>query len=534
MGQRSMRGLVLVIAFIALLIPVTSVEAKFPSEFRTIDGEDNNNNQVDWGRARTALLRLTLAEYADGLDSPAGPDRPSARLVSNEIHAQGEAIIPNEKHASDFVWQWGQFLDHDIDLTESALPDEPFDIPVPAGDPFFDPMETGSQFIYFSRSIYTHDDEGVRQQLNEITAYIDASNVYGSDHERNEELRAFDSTGRLKTSPGDLLPFNVNNLPNAGGPDPTLFLAGDVRANEQVGLTAMHTLFVREHNRWANEMRERFPSHGSEYIYHIARLMVGAEIQAITYNEWLPIVLGPNALSEYKGYNPNVNAGISNAFSTAAFRFGHSMLSPILMRLDAEGQPIEAGHLPLQRAFFNPDEIINNGGIEPILRGLGSQVAQKIDIFIVDAVRNFLFGEPGQGGFDLPSLNIQRGRDHGLCSYNQVRLDYGLPPVASFADISSDPTVQQKLAKVYSSVDDLDLLVAGLAEDHVPGALVGETFYTILKNQFERLRDGDRFWYQLMSAPDVQRIEQRTLARIIRDNTTIGESEIKENVFIAP
>jgi hypothetical protein len=259
--------------------------------------------------------------------------------------------------------------------------------------------------------------------------------------------------------------------------------------------------------------------------------MVGAEIQAITYNEFLPVLLGRHALAPYRGYQPGVNAGIANAFATASYRFGHSMISSPLLRLDRHGNPIPAGHLPMANAFFNPSEISTHG-IDSLLRGLAMNVAQEVDRHIVGDLRNFLFGQPGAGGFDLASLNIQRGREHGLPSYNQTRRSLGLPPATSFADVSSDPLVQTHLASVYETVEDIDLWVGGLAEDHVHGALVGRTVFTILKNQFERLRDGDRFWYQTdLPRALVHEVESSTLARIIRRNTGIGH-EIQNNVFL--
>ena len=160
------------------------------------------------------------------------------------------------------------------------------------------------------------------------------------------------------------------------------------------------------------------------------------------------------------------------------------------------------------------------------------QRAQELDNQVVDAVRNFLFGPPGAGGFDLASLNVQRGRDHGLPGYNEVRAAYGLPRAASFAAISSSPAVQAKLAAVYASPDEVDAWVGGLAEDHVPGALVEPTFFAILRDQFERLRDGDRFWYESYLPPNlVQTVRDQTLARIIRRNTSIG-AELQPNVFL--
>jgi peroxidase len=200
------------------------------------------------------------------------------------------------------------------------------------------------------------------------------------------------------------------------------------------------------------------------------------------------------------------------------------MLSTTLQNGTSEG-------LALRDSFFNPD-LITTGGVDNLLLGLASQAAQEVDTLVIDDVRNFLFGQPGAGGFDLVSLNIQRGRDHGIPSYTEVREELGLDPITNFADISSDPEVQADLKAVYGSVDQVDLWVGGLAEDHVNGALVGETFQVILLDQFTRLRDGDRFYYendQLLSvlAPDV---ENTTLGDIILANSSI--SNIQDNVFL--
>ena len=505
--------------------------AHFPFEFRTIDGSGNNGAHPDWGSAGIPLLRTTTIDYGNGTDSPAGQERASAREISNICVAQS-ASIPNSAGASDFLWQWGQFVDHDIDLEPTADPAEPFDVDVPLGDPFFDPSFTGTETIGLNRSAYQVVG-GVRQQINVITAFLDGSNVYGSDPARAAELRTLDGTGRLKTSPGGLLPYNVDGFPNAPDTGSQYFLAGDVRSNEQVGLTSMHTLFVREHNFWAGVFGLLDGLITGDQKYELARAMVGAEIEAITYREFLPVLLGPGALTPYSGYQPGVNAGVANVFATAAYRVGHTMLSSNLQRLKANGQSIPAGPLSLADAFFRPDNFVASG-LAPLLRGLATQPAQEIDPYIVDEVRNFLFGPPGAGGFDLASLNIQRGRDHGLPGYNQVRVDYGLAPAASFADVSPDPTIQANLAAAYATVDDVDIWVGGLSEPHVPGAVVGETFFTILKDQFERMRDGDRFWYEsYLPEPFLTVVKQSTLARIIRRNTVI-DGELQANAFETP
>ena len=393
------------------------------------------------------------SDYADGQDVPAGSTRPSAREISNIVAAQTVSTY-NSKHATDFLWQWGQFIDHDIDLTEGAHPVEPFAIPVPAGDIHFDPSATGTKMIPFTRSAYS-PEVSPRQQVNQITAFLDASMVYGSDAVRAHALRTNDGTGKLKTSPGRFLPFNVDGLPNAGGSGETLFLAGDIRANEQIGLAAMHTLFVREHNRIAKKIRKRNETLSGDEIYEKARRKVGALIQVITYNEFLPVLLGKNALRPYRGYKPWVNPSIANIFSTAAYRLGHSMLSPTLLRLKKNGKPIQAGNLPLRDAFFAPWRITDEGGIAPILRGLAHQHAQEVDPYVVDDVSEiFCSVLLALADSILLSLNIQRGRDHGLPSYNDARIAMGLlPALTTFADITSDQQLQQRLSDAYISVE---------------------------------------------------------------------------------
>ena len=160
---------------------------------------------------------------------------------------------------------------------------------------------------------------------------------------------------------------------------------------------------------------------------------------------------------------------------------------------------------------------------------------QEIDTKVVDAVRNFLFGPPGAGGLDLASLNIQRGRDHGLSDYNSVRAAYGLPRVTSFAQITSDVELQAELQSLYGSVDNIDLWVGGLAEDHVAGSSAGPLFRTILSDQFERLRDGDRFWYQNGSQNGLtsrQRsdLDRLRLADVVRRNS--GTTNLQDDVFV--
>lgn len=511
--------------------------------YRNIDGTDNNEVNPQWGSTDEWFLRKTSGNdydfdflevfYEDGISSPAVYGRPSAREISNTLFSQ-EGDVPNSIGASDFLWVWGQFLDHDIDLTMGG--GAMFNIEVPLDDPFFDPFGTGTQEIMLFRSGFADGTgTGVEpgQQVTQITAFIDASQIYGSDAARAEFLREPDESGKLKLEDG-FLPYNTGGFDNAPHPGDSLFLAGDVRANENTALTSMHTLFVREHNRLVDELAAQHPDWDGDTLYQEAKMLVEAELQSITYNEYLPVLLGAGALDEYSGYDATVDPSIANLFATAAFRFGHSQLSSFLTRVEENGATIALGDLQLRDAFFNPDILLDGGGVDPILRGIAESVSQEIDLQMIDDVRNFLFGPPGSGGFDLAALNIQRGRDHGLPDYNTARELYGLERVDSFADITSDVEIQEGLEALFGTVDNIDVFVGGLAEDHTDGSMLGELFHTVLVNQFTRLRDGDSFFYLNRFEGDedmIAMIEGISLSDIIQMNT--GVEHLQDNVFIA-
>ena len=271
-----------------------------------------------------------------------------------------------------------------------------------------------------------------------------------------------------------------------------------------------------------------------DFLYFSTRKLVSAQIQKITYEEFLPLLIGTDALADYSGYDDAVNAGIANEFSTAAFRFGHSMLSSSLLRVDDMGGILDA--IELRDAFFNPDEVDLNG-VDTLLKGLASTKAQEIDTLLVDDVRNFLFGPPGSGGFDLASLNLQRGRDHGLGTFNDSRVALGLAPIADFLELTGgNAALAAQFASVYSSVEFVDLWAGGLAEAHVVGAMLGETFLHIIADQFTRTRDGDRFFYLAeldhLTVLDPLLQSATHLRDIIARNS--GVVGLQANVFLLP
>jgi peroxidase len=550
-----------------------TVPSTLATGFRPINEVGNNVANPTEGTAGTDLLRLSPADYADGLNSPSLPNDPGARvvsdLVSNQADAAGNDIqTVNQSSLSDFGYVWGQFIDHDMDLTPSGS-GQFFNI---APDPN-DPSHMATQT--FERSSFDPNTgtatTGPRQQINVDTSFLDLSQVYGSTQTVANALRTL-SGGQLKTSPGNMLPYNstaVNPLTNAPYftvaqlaalnmandpqllPSTSLFAAGDVRANENIELTALQTLFVRNHNRIAAELQVEHPGWSDEQLYQEARKINIATEQMITYNDYLPDLLGTNALPAYTGYNPNVDPAIATEFSTVAFRFGHSLLSGNIERqgnngLDISGDPTGDASLSLATDFFDPNVLNPNGvvdpltghistGIDAILKGDADGDANADDLLAINEIRNVLFANGGltDNGQDLIARDLERARDDGIGSYNDLRVAMGLPAVTSFAQITKNVQVQKELQQAYGSVDKIDAFEGGLAEDHVPGSDMGPLFTRILVNQFTRLRDGDRFFYlnESWNADELNILRQAdTLGKVIEANT--GVTNLQNDVFL--
>ncbi|HRD81339.1 MAG TPA: peroxidase family protein [Saprospiraceae bacterium] len=515
--------------------------------YRTIDGTANNQQNPTWGAAGAQLLRFSGTAYADGISAPTGVNRPNPRAISNMIFAQGN-FMPAPQGLSDYMWVWGQFIDHDFGLTPDI--NETLHIPIPSGDVHFDPFGTGQVSIPVHRNLFdVTTGTGIanpRQHINIISSYIDASFVYGDRNARAAWLRTF-TGGKLKVSEGNLLPYNTLNgefwgeidanapaMANPVGLSNKFFVAGDERANENPLLAGLHTLFVREHNRMCDELAKQHPDWSDERLYQHARKYVGGFVQAVTYREWLP-QLGVN-VPAYTGYKPNVNATLANEFTAAAFRLGHTLLNGNLQRLYNNGESLEEGPVALRDAFFNPFAIVTTpGGLDPFFKGMAVQTMQQFDAKVIDDVRNFLFGPPGAGGLDLVAINILRGRERGLPDFNTIRAAYGLTPYSSFPQINSSSQVFSALHELYGDINNIDPWVGFVAEQqNSPQTVVGPTLQRILQVQFTALRDGDRFYYEndpVLTDEEKDIIRNTKLRDIVVRNS--GLPMLQDNVFKA-
>jgi peroxidase len=217
-------------------------------------------------------------------------------------------------------------------------------------------------------------------------------------------------------------------------------------------------------------------------------------------------------------------------FSTVAFRVGHSQVSGTQTRIDNDGNVVATQSLA--DAFFDtPAQSAGADNFNALLRNLSADPSQATDPFSADVLRNALSAPPQL--VDLIAIDIQRQRDLGLGTLNEMRQALGLAPYTSFAQLSSDQTIQGLYQQTYGSIDNVDAFMGGLAEDHAPGAAVGPTFQAIIEDQFQRMRDGDAYWWQNQNLPQgIQNIvENTTLGDIIARNT--GTPALQQQVFIA-
>jgi peroxidase len=417
---------------------------------------------------------------------------------------------------SGMMYAWGQFVDHDLDLEKQGTTTD-ISIPVPDNDQFLEP----GSIIPVTR-VAIDPATGVAGHpataINTITGWLDGSQVYGSDAATAASLRTAD--GHMKTSAGNNLPID----PQSG-----MFMAGDVRAQENPDLTALQTLFVREHNYQVDQLHKEHPNWSGDKLYEMAKAITTAEMVNITYSEFLPHLLGKDAIDPYQGYDPTVDARITEEFEGAAYRFGHSIVSDEISAISNIGA--FTSEQTLAESFFEDPATFNATGADGLLRHLSGDLANPLDTHLVDGLRNLLVDPPA--GIDLAAINIQRGHDLGLGTLNQTREALGLTPYTSFDQISSDPETAAALEKAYGSVDAIDLWTGGLAEDHVAGSVIGPTFGKIIGDQFTALRDGDQYYFenQGFDRQTLNEIKGTTLSDLIQRDT--DTTAMQSDAFVA-
>ena len=475
-------------------------------EFRPIGGV-NNNLQLPHLNAIPGNAELAIAplHFARGTQNGL-INGPNPRVISNVISggtgANGVNAETTDPSASAWLYVFGQFVDHDLDLETTPTTNAAINITVPPNDPVFSSGTT----IAVTRDTRNPTTNTI---VNTVAGYLDLSQLYGSTDAQATSLRNPDGT--LASSGGGTY------LPVSGG----AFITGDPRVMENPELSAVTTLFMREHNFWVHRLATQRPQWTPDQLYHMARAITTAEYQNIIYREYLPVLIGP-VIGAYRGYNPRVNPQVTQEFSAAAFRVGHTQVSDTQEGLDNNGQVTFTESLA--QAFFNKAADDEANGFDALIRSFGADFSQATDVYAVGVLRNLLFA-PLVGGdidqIDLIAIDIQRERDVGLASLNATREALGLRPYGSFAQLTGDTVLQSNLESMYGNIGNVDLFMGGLAERHAWGANVGPTFQAIIARQFEALRDGDRFFWQnqRFDRATAATIASTTLATLVLRNT---------------
>ncbi|CAB3405504.1 unnamed protein product [Caenorhabditis bovis] len=500
--------------------PDCSVNQCFLKKFRSIDGTCNNLARPAEGAALTAFARLLPPAYDDGFNTLVGSskrNRPNPREVSMFLLTSSKAI---PGHANSMLMQFGQFVSHDITANSAAAicgcqSAGPLCAAIPAP-----PSDRFRRCIAFTRSFPicgTGQFGRVREQLNENTAFIDGSGIYGSEGITARSLR-FNAMLRSSVINGKVFPPMAQNNLNVG----------DSRSNLFVGLAALHTTFLRLHNNIAARLQNMNGHWNGDRIFQEARKIVGGVIQVITYQEFLPLLIGSAAqtqLGAYNGYNPSINPGILNEFAASAYRL-HGMIQESYPILNHNYQRM--GSLNFIENMMRLEGMLN--GLDSIYRGLmatPSRSPQRLTVSMTER----MFG----GALDMAAMNIQRGRDHGLRPYNDYRRACNLPTVADFNSWREvpDAAVRQRVAQLYRSPQDVDLYVGGILEAPEAGSFVGPTFACIIAKQFKNLRDGDRYYFEnpgVFTSAQLNTLRRTTLAWVLCQ-TGDNMSKIGRNAF---
>lgn len=547
---------------------------------RNVDGTGNSTifrNGVAAGSVLHTEVRVTSASYTspngeddgeeilgdddtsdDDSADPTPGTKPSPRAVSDGIMSQADnESFPNAALENEFGSFFGQFITHDV--TEARGDgNESLDL---VGDAFG-----------FTR---TPDDDGnpnnQREQQTDVTSFLNLDLIYGRSEIK--ALLARGDDGKLIMGADGVLPnaqdivdnapanilslFNgdadrnndgvfdaadVSGIPFGPGAFDGIFpllapgedvAPADQRSNQTAQISTQHTIWMLNHNYHAEQLAAAGVT-DEDQIYNAARAITEAEWQWVIYNEYLPKVIGERNVREYSGYDPNTDPSVINEWAQVAFRFGHDQSNNTQVKMAESGFVTQT--VTLASAFGNASDITLNGdpseALAQWIRGELSAQTQEIDGRVVNGSRNFLFGGGPGGGvepFDLEVLDIARGRDHGVGNYNVLYSELtGRNPYNSFQEFAAANNLSQDrlndLIATYGAngIDQMDSIIGVLLEDEVRDSQLGITGTTLIAMQFERLREGDKYYFEnRMDAEQIAGIKQTTMADILARTTDI-------------
>jgi Animal haem peroxidase len=513
------------------------------THFRTADGSWNNLTDPMEGAAYTRFLRnvdlsVTCPETDPRLVEP-NPRLISLELLARPIGLDGQPEMKEVPFLNLLAASWIQFMNHDWVNHGDTDPNRFIRVELLEGDPARERYGKTELAIGRTQRDPTRGPQrepACTSSINEITHWWDASQIYGSDQAAQNRLRSFDM-GKMELGDDGLLPVEPGPKPGTGVED-----AG-FRRNWWIGLTMLHTLFVREHNAICDMLYDAYPAWDDDRLFNVARLINAGVMAKIHSVEWTPAIL-PNqtletglnsnwyglltykmrkgkerkTLSEVNVRNPELGGIVGNPINRHGSPFGlteefvevyrlHSLL-PETLEIRLRGQKdIIAEKVPLPATRQHGSVVLTNKfAMSDLFYSFGNQHPGAL---VLNNFPRFMqeLSVAGNVFLDMGTVDIVRARERGVPRYNEFRRQLGLTEIESFADLTDDPGVLKKLRDVYGGnpdnaddpdkVEDLDLLIGTLAEAQnrrPTGFGFGETVFQIFIVSASRRLQADRFY----------------------------------------
>ena len=497
----------------SLLGQEEDLEAPPPSAeqraLRTPDGRYNDLDQPRMGSVGTRFGR-NLPFWASTTPDASSLASPSPREISRRLLARGErmAEVP---FLNLLAAAWIQFQIHDWVSHGANEREHHIAVPLEAGDDWHeDPMRIRRSPADPRRA----GAEGPPAFTNTETHWWDGSQIYGSSAEVQARLRSDAAGGRLALGEDGLLPVGERGVDDTG-----------VTGNYWLGLSALHTLFAREHNAIADMLAAEHPDWSGDRLFAQARLINAALMAKIHTIEWTPAILPhPTTVAAMRAnwYGVFGSARIARLLRrvtradlligipgsrvdhhgapytlteefVSVYRLHPLIPDHIVLRSRADHteraavgliDASEAGSRRLMEAHGLDDVLYSLGVAHPGMLQLGNYP---------NTLRNMT--RPDGWRLDLAAVDVARDRERGIPRYNRFRDLLRMPRVESFEALTGgDAATADRLAGVYRSVDEVDLMVGLYAEPLLPGFGFSETAFRIFVLMASRRLKSDRFF----------------------------------------
>ncbi|XP_075148302.1 peroxidase-like [Haematobia irritans] len=526
-------------AFNSLIERNSKFECAFPPRrcgneslyYRSYDGSCNNLAYPGYGMAFSRYSRILQPNYGDGKYTPPksvkGVALPNPRLLSLSLYGDETSM---DKFRTMLTMVWGQFVAHDIsdfmgsghlvgDCCENPNNKFCYTIPLHRHGPIT--LATGKTCMNFARSLSDVDIScpksglGYAEKISKSTAFVDLSSIYGNSVEHNLKIRTYQG-GLLKTAwynQQQFLPIISNiNGEECGSKFDHCYNIPDKRNQLTPILAVIHTIFVREHNRLAKILARLNPHYSDEKLFQVARKINIAQYQKISYYDWLPLLLGlqhsyesglihsVEPFDHVDDYDESIDPAAYAENAGAAFRYAHNQIPGWFSLVSPDRSHNTTFRLS---DYFKREEtldLVQSGdNFDDLVRGLITQLQKRADDNLDKEIKYYLDRNGvEQFGVDLKAVDIQRGRDFALASYNDYREYCGLRRAYRWSGFGMEISFEKisLLRKFYDSPDDVDLNIGGSLEQHLPNSIFGPTFHCIMTKQFLKTRTSDRFFFE--------------------------------------